>query len=657
MKHRCLLLLALISSLVVWPCKNVDAAGKKTTLKPYSWTQEVEQLKRVDWLPLYRDGMVEQISSYDPTGGNEDGFAGKYSYIRKEGDNLVLAELEGPGVIQRIWTPTPTDDMLEFYFDGESTPRLRLRFSDLFSGKVYPFVKPLCNNEIGGYFCYVPIPYSKSCKIVFCGKKIMFHQIQYRSLPGYEVTSWTGEFSDEQRDMLASIDKVWSNLTPSYADYATGVSKGARLVEKQFTLRPGEEFVFFESRRGGRIAGFEIDGGPSFEGMYKDVLLSARWDDDESPAIYAPLADFFGYAYGKKAMRSMLVGSHGHVNYCFLPAPFDKRSELKLQYAVREGVHQDPIQVTTRVWVNDHARDKRTEGRLYTNWRREINPAKGMYYEFLSKRGKGHYVGTVHQAQGFRAEMTGFFEGDDSTYMDGKMRLHGTGSEDYYNGGWYAMLDRWDRGVSLPLHGSLDYSLPMARTGGYRFYMNDKLSFEKEFYMGIEHGPSGNEYPVDYTSVAFFYGETPVAEVMEPTEELRTVYIPDKHTYYPQAMRLSLGNNAQVRFGDFPRGMTVTSRGTGLVRVLLEDVPEGRYRVYFDYYEKENGAEFSVWQRQRLLSEWRSSKGEDEKLVSRFYAGDIVLTPQTNSISFQIRGNNYRSEFEFANIYLEKISE
>ena len=99
--------------------------------------------------------------------------------------------------------------------------------------------------------------------------------------------------------------------------------------------------------------------------------------------------------------------------------------------------------------------------------------------------------------------MTGFFEGDDSTYMDGKMRLHGTGSEDYYNGGWYAMLDRWDRGVSLPLHGSLDYSLPMARTGGYRFYMNDKLSFEREFYMGIEHGPSGNEYPVDYTSVAF----------------------------------------------------------------------------------------------------------------------------------------------------------
>ena len=103
--------------------------------------------------------------------------------------------------------------------------------------------------------------------------------------------------------------------------------------------------------------------------------------------------------------------------------------------------------------------------------------------------------------------------------------------------------------------------------------------------------------------------------------------------------------------------MTVSSRGTGLVRVLLEDVPEGRYRVYFDYYEKTNGAEFSVWQRQGMLSGWRSSKGEAEKLVPRFYAGDIVLTPQTNSVSFQIRGNGYKSEFEFANIYLEKIPE
>src|SRR5579871_659380 len=40
---------------------------------------------------------VGSFSSYDRTGGNDDGFSGKYSFIRKEGDALVVAELKGPG--------------------------------------------------------------------------------------------------------------------------------------------------------------------------------------------------------------------------------------------------------------------------------------------------------------------------------------------------------------------------------------------------------------------------------------------------------------------------------------------------------------------------------------------------------------------------------
>ena len=31
-----------------------------------------------------------------------------YSYIRKEGNKLILADLKGLGVINRIWTPIPT---------------------------------------------------------------------------------------------------------------------------------------------------------------------------------------------------------------------------------------------------------------------------------------------------------------------------------------------------------------------------------------------------------------------------------------------------------------------------------------------------------------------------------------------------------------------
>jgi hypothetical protein len=57
----------------------------------------VSDLYRIDLLPRYRENtIVRQISSYDTTGGNDDGFSGRYSYLRKENNNLVIADLKGP---------------------------------------------------------------------------------------------------------------------------------------------------------------------------------------------------------------------------------------------------------------------------------------------------------------------------------------------------------------------------------------------------------------------------------------------------------------------------------------------------------------------------------------------------------------------------------
>ena len=467
----------------------------------YKWTDELELLKNIDQLPVYRSSqLVDQMSSYDRTGGNDDGFDGTYSYIRKENNNLVIADLKGPGVLNRIWTPTPSEDSLSFYFDGEKKARLKIKFSDLFSGNVFPFLKPVCGNEIGGYYCYIPIPYKESLKIVYHGEKILFHQFQYRILPNKNVESWTGKFSQADRDMVNKVNELWKNISPSVKDFATGLSKNFQVEEK----------------------------------------------------------------------------------------------------------------------------------------------------------GKGHYVGTIHQAQGLCPGMTLFFEGDDSTYIDGKMRLHGTGSEDYYNGGWYALLDRWDRGISLPIHGSLDYSLPMGRTGGYRFFLSDKMTFEKEIYHGMEHGPMGNEFPVDYISLAFYYGAQPLTEKMELTDNMREVYLPKEHIYFPQLMDLSLGGNARVVHD---RGIRINTEDNSMVRVMLNDVPEGKYKVLINYFEKPDGADFQVWQRQNQLSEWISSSNDKELLKEKFHVGDIELTEQTNSITFHVRKKgDSGKQFELNLIILERIN-
>jgi Protein of unknown function (DUF2961) len=89
------------------------------------------------------------------------------------------------------------------------------------------------------------------------------------------------------------------------------------------------------------------------------------------------------------------------------------------------------------------------------------------------------------------------------------LRIHGTGTEDYFNGGWYDVKGRWDTARSFPLSGCLVYSAPKGITGGYRFCLSDKLGFEKSLLEDIEHGPVKNNIDAIYTSVAFYYCNTP----------------------------------------------------------------------------------------------------------------------------------------------------
>ena len=221
----------------------------------YKW--ELQNLSDISRLPEYRTGNIYQLSSYDRTGGNDDGFSGRYSYIRKEGNDLVVADIKGAGVINRIWTPTPTKDTIQFYFDGEQQPRINIPFIDLFSGNVYPFIAPLCGNEIGGYYCYMPIPYAKSIKIVYKGNDLKFHQIQYRELSGKEkVKSFSWSYFDNTL-LLPEIDKIWNCLPLSV--YGDKVS----IQQINVTIKEGEDGEIFELQNGGRIVGIELDGGLS----------------------------------------------------------------------------------------------------------------------------------------------------------------------------------------------------------------------------------------------------------------------------------------------------------------------------------------------------------------------------------------------------------
>jgi hypothetical protein len=307
-----------------------------------------------------------------------------------------------------------------------------------------------------------------------------------------------------------------------------------------------------------------------------------------------------------------------------------------------------------RVFFTHEPLDAAREGRLYAAWRRETRPAEGQPYLLLDARGRGHHVGTMLQAQGLEPGMTTFFEGDDVATIDGEMRMHGTGSEDAFNGGWYALLDRWDRGVSLPVHGSLDYDLPMSRTGGYRFFLGDRLSFEKSIRLTIEHGPEGNAVPVDYTSVAYYYGDAPPLAVVDPAAFTALPAAPPVHVFFPQLLSVSLGGGT---IADYSSGRYIEMRSErdGLMRIDVSAVPAGRYRVYLTYVRGPDAAEFSVWRRQAQVSDWIDAYGAAEERVEHADLGIVELTDQIRSLTIRTRVSPGRASFRLERIFLEEI--
>ncbi len=94
-------------------------------------------------------------------------------FIRiKSGENITIAEIEGPGSIQHIWM-TPTGNwrftIMRIYWDDESEPSVECPVGDFFGmgwGEYAPLTSlPICVNPGSAFNSYWQMPFRKKCKI------------------------------------------------------------------------------------------------------------------------------------------------------------------------------------------------------------------------------------------------------------------------------------------------------------------------------------------------------------------------------------------------------------------------------------------------------------------------------------------------------------
>jgi hypothetical protein len=141
------------------------------------------------------------FSSFDRTGGNADGFTGRYSslYVLPDGEHVIFDAL-GPGVLRTLWFTGPREGgaglelgRIRFYFDGEERARLVTDQERLFGGRQPPFAAPLVadnRTSTGGFVSWVPLAYGRRL-LITTERKPSFYIAQYDTFPvDTRLQSW-----------------------------------------------------------------------------------------------------------------------------------------------------------------------------------------------------------------------------------------------------------------------------------------------------------------------------------------------------------------------------------------------------------------------------------------------------------------------------------
>jgi hypothetical protein len=475
---------------------------------------------------------TKQWSSYDRA-SKYDEQTGKYvrwdangdgdGIIRKEGNQLVLAEMEGPGCIWRIWSAAPKQGHVRIFLDGASPPSVDLPFIGYFDNKNQPFTRPaLVHTVARGWNNYTPIPYQKSCKIVADEGWGQYYQFVYTTFPkGTQVPTFKRELSLEENNALDEANKLLGECGPR------DTSKGHTGGGMEALLRAN----------GGSIE--ESPNGPAalncirmkFDAplsateerdALREIILQIRWDGEASPSVWTPLGDFFGTAPGANSYRSLPCGlTEDGWWYANWFMPFAKKAEITLK---NEGKADRKLKFETclRPLKGDLAR----YARFHAKWHRDAflptEPERTIDWTMLTTTGRGRFVGVMLHVWNPRGGWWG--EGDEKFFVDGEKfpSTIGTGSEDYFGYAW-CNPSLFQNAYHNQTHNDGNNK---GHVSVNRWHVTDQIPFQISFEGCIEkYYP--NARPTLYAATAYWYlepgGDDPYRPL--PVSERTSYYV------------------------------------------------------------------------------------------------------------------------------------
>jgi hypothetical protein len=503
----------------------ITGLGEKTV----GW----DTYRHLDRLPyLSADTQALQLSSFDRSGGNFDISTGNKNgsggCLAFGGAGCVIAEDRGAGEIDSIWFTRDGGNVtalgtIRIELDGQTAIEASLQ--SLVDGALgAPFVWPLVANATqspGGVYIKVPMPYRQSMRISVTSHLEYYH-VDYRHFSTADGVT-TFSLSDPALDVLATLRAAGAVDPKPPARSATHNHR-----VNQIPASIGLQIA--ESTGSGSISALRLRLPQPADQLLAGLRLQIEFDG--RPMVDSPLGEFFGAGLGTHNVQSLMFATipqpDGSLSLAaWWPMPFAHTVHVTLVNATGgpvTGIDSDVIFAPDPQWAPALA-----SGRAgYFTARSHAGPTTlGQDWLFADEQDHGKFVGVSHTIRGSRIKTSFgddspyFLEGAERVYTDGSAspQWYGTGTEDFYEGGWY-------------FHNGTTYSDPLTgqpdqrtASGGcadycvavYRLMLAEAIDYRSAIRFGIEHGKRNMVQP-DYSSTAFLY--TQPNDTATPSDEV-----------------------------------------------------------------------------------------------------------------------------------------
>ncbi|MGH3905249.1 MAG: glycoside hydrolase family 172 protein [Pseudonocardiaceae bacterium] len=486
-----------------------------------------DHFRRLDALAgLPQGAQTLQFSSYDRTGGNDDGFSGRFSCLRQGPEGCVIAERQGAGEIGSIWFTRDAGDVrrtgnIKIELDGQTV--LDAPLQDVVDGRLgAPFVFPLVANadqSSGGVYLKVPMPFRESMRVT-TQHNPFFHHVTYRA---FNDSAGVATFNpqDPANDVIATLRNA------GFRDPKPAEPNAQRIATPFSGLAPGQSVTLADLNSPGSISELRlripqiVPGDPVSDDILSRARLRISFDGVRT--VDAPLGEFFGSGLGEYEVHSLFHAMETAPDGWYSswwPMPYASSATVELANGsphVISGGEAQVVYAPSSQWLQELAATGNA-GYFGADARRgETTP--GQDWLFTDKLGRGKFLGVSSTMFGLTEgdgspfnSFRGYLEGDERVYVDGDLMgpsIHGTGTEDYFEGGWY-----FNRGsFTLPQNGNPAHELrqpgcQFSCDSAYRTMITEAIPFQSRLRFSMEHGGSNN-MPAIYSTVAFHYSKLP----------------------------------------------------------------------------------------------------------------------------------------------------